>query len=436
MWYRPSFTAGVAVRNPAAVLTTTAVMTHQLLAGLLFSSLSLTACVAPGGDDPGLDGDGSGSGSGSATPKPWAPIPLLDDTSGSRNVYHQGNDLVSGIYFESPTKGFIVSQGSGETSGRGGAVFASSGRAVTSVLFSGDGTGINLVGAVDFTGIAKTTDGYIAMSYANDVILSRNGGASFSIEKNGNLGGVEPILGYRVTATGTTLVRETGVVDTASSAPSPSTQYTDTWAPNATQRIPSTIPAEQCQDGPLGAGSPVLPASVYIGADRMFIAYTANANFDPEVCISTDGGMSFYSHSLGAPASTDSFIPTGVTFTSSTNGIAWLGTRASGHYVKRTTTGGSTWTDAQLPGELAAHDIELQAAHFLANGMNGWLVGYDYSSSKALALATADGGATWTFVDGVANAVADAGGDKLYSVFALDTENVWIGGARGLVLRK
>jgi hypothetical protein len=37
-------------------------------------------------------------------------------------------------------------------------------------------------------------------------------------------------------------------------------------------------------------------------------------------------------------------------------------------------------------------------------------------------------------VPGVGEAVAAAGGDKLYSVFALDGDHVWIGGERGLLM--
>lgn len=123
-----------------------------------------------------------------------------------------------------------------------------------------------------------------------------------------------------------------------------------------------------------------------------------------------------------------------MTFTSATTGIAWFAAPTAGAYIKRTTDGGATWTDIALPADIASHAIQLPAAHFLADGMHGWLAGYDATASSALLLETVDGGSTWRTVPGVAQAVAAAGGDKLYSVFALDPSNIWIGGARGLLM--
>jgi hypothetical protein len=71
---------------------------------------------------------------------------------------------------------------------------------------------------------------------------------------------------------------------------------------------------------------------------------------------------------------------------------------------------------------------------FAADGLHGWLAGFDYGPGKAFAIATADGGATWTAVDGIAAAVDQAGGTKLYAGFALDAKHVWFGGDAGVLI--
>jgi hypothetical protein len=390
-------------------------MRYELLATVL--------CVGCTMETPGGGDDDGGGGGG------WTAMPLVDDMSNpNRGVYHQGNDRVTGIYFESADKGFIVSQGMGETAGRGGAVFKASGTSVDKVLFSGDGTGLSLSGSIDFVGLEKTPTGYLALAYANDVITSRDGGATFTIEKNGNLAGIEPVIGYKVSASGTTLVRKTGVVTTSTSAPGTSASYTDVWAPNAVPSIPAQVPATMCKGGPLGTGVPTTRDSVYVSSDRNFIAYTSNpGTFEPQICISTDGGRSFTPRKLTIPEAADDYPPTGVTFTSATNGITWFASSVAGTYLKRTTDGGSTWTDVALPASIASHSMQLPAGFFAPDGQHGWLAGYDLTASASLLLATTDGGATWSTVDVGAD-------DKLFSGFALDATHVWLGGEHGLVL--
>src|SRR5436309_6934249 len=77
-------------------------------------------------------------------------------------------------------------------------------------------------------------------------------GGPFKVEKNG-MGdhlGIEFALAYRVTATGTTFVRDTGVVTTSGTAPGPDTVYTDVWAPNAVPPIPETHSARRVPGRP------------------------------------------------------------------------------------------------------------------------------------------------------------------------------------------
>ena len=345
---------------------------------------------------------------------------------------------MSGIHYESPTKGFIVTQGAGETFSKGGAVFQATGEAVTNVAFSGNETGIRLLGTINWIGLEPSPSGYVAMAYAADVIQSKDGGASFQIEGNSTSDrfGIEHVLAYRVSPTGTTMVRKTGVVTVSTGAPGPGASYEDVWAPNASSPTPNPVPDDMCQGGPLGTGAPTTRYSVHVSPDRNFLAYTSNPDHQPEICISTDGGRSFYPRSLDVPESAIDFPATGVVFTSATTGITWFAqpTADGGNYIKRTTDGGATWSAIALPAEVANKSIDLPAGFFAPDGQHGWLAGFDYDDTAALLLATSDGGVTWRVVPEVASAVEAAGGDKLFTGFALDADHVWIGGARGLLM--
>jgi hypothetical protein len=392
------------------------------------SLASMAACVAADGGG----GDGGGGGGGG-----WTAMPLLDEVlSPDRTIYRKGNDLVSGIYYESATRGVIVSQGADGTFSHGGAVFEATGSAVTSIAFGGDNTGLRLIGGIDFIGLEHTPSGYVAMAYASDVIASRDGGATFQIQHNGSADrfGIEAVLAYQLSSSGTTLVRKSGVVTVSSGTPGPDASYEDIWAPNATAPIPDPVPASQCQGAPLGTGRPTTRYSVHVSADREVIAYTSNPDHQPELCLSSDGGRSFFPHVLDVPASATDFTPTGVVFTSRMVGLTWFAQPSAGVYVKRTDDGGVTWRDVALPSEIAAGELELPAGFFAPDGQHGWLAGFDHAARRALLLVTSDGGATWAKVPGIGDAVDAAGGDKLYSGFALDAAHVWIGGSHGVVM--
>jgi hypothetical protein len=369
------------------------------------------------------DGGGGGGGGGGG----WKAMPLLDDGSVTRS----DNDLVTGIYFASPDDGYVVTQGDMGSFGEGGAVFKASASEVTSLAFSGKDGGPSEEGGVDFVGVDPTPGGIVAFAYSADVVASTDHGATFTIVKDGNLAGIEPVLALRQSASGTTIVRDTGVVSTAPSAPGPSAVFTDVWAPNGDPPTPNPVPADMCQGGPLGTGAPVTRSSVYVSSDRQTIAYTSAPSFDPQICISHDGGSSFYPVTLTVPSGSEDYPPTGILFANATTAITWQASQSTdgNAYIQRSTDGGMTWTSVALPGEIASHAIELPGGFFAPDGMHGWLVGYDHDSSGALALTTSDGGATW------ATESVDSE-HKLYSGFALDATHVWIGGEAGTLLAR
>lgn len=389
------------------------------------------ASDGPGSDaGAGTDGGGGGGGGG------WTALPLIDDTSSDPTVAHRGNDLVTGIYFESPDKGLIVTRQDGLFNGRGGAVFKADRSAVTSIAFSGDDTaarpGARHTGAIGFVGLERTATGYIAIAYANETIASDDGGATFTLRPNASSDrfGIESVLAYQATATGTTIVRDTGIVSVSDGPPGPEAIYQDVWAPY----FDPNLPEAQCQAGPRASNATTPRTSAYVSSDRQFLAYTSNPLFHPEICISTDGGAAFFPHPLEVPSAATHLTPTGVTFTSPTTGIAWFASNTAGAYIKRTSDGGTTWADIALPREVGSDAIELPAGFFAPDGQHGWLAGFDYTTRAALVITTADGGATWSRVTGVADAVAAAHGDKLRSGFALDATHVWLGGDHGVVI--
>ncbi|MEO6774515.1 MAG: hypothetical protein ABI467_16100 [Kofleriaceae bacterium] len=371
-----------------------------------------------GGDDDGSGGS-TGSGGGGSTSNGWTAIPLVNDG----NTQRVDNDLVSGIMMTAADKGYVVTQGAGESFSDGGAVFTLDGSTVA-LAFSGKNGGPSLLGTIDFTGLEQTPTGVVAMAYSADVVRADSAG-HFAVEKNGNLAGIEPVIGYRETAAGVTLVRDTGVVSTSTQASGPTATFTDVWAPDAAQPIPAELPANECQGGPLGAGAPVMRSSAYIG--NGMIAYTAAPSFDPQVCISKDGGTSFYPSILTVADDASENAPSGVLFSSAMNGITYWGSATAKPYIQHTSDGGTTWTNAALPAAVASHGLELDGAFFAPDGQHGWVVGFDHDGNHALGLSTADGGATWAQVIGLGDA-------KLYSGFALDATHVWIGGDNGTLL--
>lgn len=405
-----------------------------------------------GGNPPGQGGSGAGDasgagdqggsgGGGAPADSGWQIVPIIDDESDPENiVYHSGNTLVTGIHFASLDDGYLVSAGDNGTFTDGGAVFRAARSEVTEVLFSGDETGTCLLGTVDFQGIVATDSGYMAMAHACDIISSKDDGESFGVERIavGEAFGIEDVIGYRQIEGGATIVRDTGVVSVTENTPGPNAIWDDVWAPRANPPIPDPVPAEQCQDGPNSNNVPSNAQAVYVAPDAQFIAYTASPEDDPQVCISTDGGVTFFPSRLsGVAEDVLVFAPTGVLFTSATDGIVWHASDLypGAAYIYRTTDAGETWTKVELPSSVADKSIELRQAFFAPDGQHGWIVGYNYDNSIALMIRTTDGGATWDATSGdLAAKVSEAGGGKLSTGFALDENNIWVGGEYGVFL--
>jgi hypothetical protein len=151
------------------------------------------------------------------------------------------------------------------------------------------------------------------------------------------------------------------------------------------------------------------------------------------VCISTDGGRLYY-HVPFAELSGD-LGPLGVTCISENRCFAYGGLdyEAESVYVYFTHDAqkavSSSWTRASLPS--LRENTRFRGMAFTPDGLKGWLVGADGSSSPLL-MTSSDGGASWT--DSTSFIRDIAAGIRLHTVYAFDENHIWIGGENGLLL--
>lgn len=388
----------------------------------------------------GMSTSSSGAGGSMAGPPGWTPVALLDDNTDPNNmVFRSGNDLVTGIYFASLDDGWVTTQGSQQTFQNGGAIFKAKQKQVSSLLFSGNRNGLCLLGTIGFQGLSKTKDGFIALGYACDVIASHDGGKTFDIQHAaaGDQHGIEQVLAVRTRASDTVMIADTGYVSVTQGVPGPNAVWMDTWAPQANPPTPNPVPADQCQGGPQ-SGLPKEATNVYVSQDGNTMAYTSSPNFDPQICVSTDGGKSFFPKLLpNVPMEAQDFAPSGVVFADAKTAITfWANNIYPGkQYIYRSTDAGQTWSSVAVPADVAMKAIEMRSAFFAPDGQHGWIVGYDYDASIALLLRTTDGGATWKTVSSdLAAKVSMMGGGKLHTGFALDASHIWVGGDYGVLM--
>jgi hypothetical protein len=437
-----------------------------VLIGALAGCASKNATNAPssggsGGSNPGPGGGGSG-GSGAGTTSTtattsstnstttssstagtgWTVVPLIDDTTNpSHMVFRSDSDLVTGIYFRTIDDGWVVTTGSQQSFQDGGAIFKAKQKQITKVLFSGQDGGGCVLGTLNFYGVDPTPNGgVVAFSEACNHIASHDNGQTFTLEalQSNDAHGIESTLALRELTNGSVLVGETGYVDTTPGLPGPNALWTTTWAPEANPPTPNPVPTAQCQGRPQG-WLPATRSPVYVSPDGKFMAYTASPDHDAQVCVSTDGGKSFFPHVLPLTNSdVADFQPLGVMFANATTGIVHWGQSAypGEAYIYRTTDSGQTWNKVALPSDIAGKGIELTNAFFAPDGMHGWIVGYDYDASVPLLISTSDAGATWKHNSGdlVAKVATTIGTGKLYAGFALDANHIWVGGDYGLLL--
>ncbi len=374
----------------------------------------LTGCSALSGEDNG-----------------WTAMPLLDDNSNPDDPgWHEGRSLVTGVRFTSLDEGVVVV--AADNGGMvGGAVFGARADEITDIRLTGRES-VCSTGASSFHGLVGTPDGMVALTEACALVASHDGGRSFTATRMGGGGdtqGIEKALALRVTAAGSVLVRDTGVVSRSATEPGEAAIWEDVWAPDAIPPTPSPVPADQCQDGPVSGQVPVEPQAAYIGPDGTFIAYVADPEGEPpQICISHDGGRSFRPSQLDVGPQV---APIGVHFISEQVGLTWYSNTfsAADTYLRRTTDCGNSWFEVPVPTELAGVRLNLRHVFFAPDNTTGWLVGYNLDVREPLLLKTRDGGASFEVLHGgLADALPDV---RLHTGFALDADHIWVGGEQG-----
>jgi hypothetical protein len=414
----------------------------QIKTGLMFLALATAgACTMPveGDDEPSMDGDdpadgdgpsdddgdGDGDGDGNGTSGGWKQVDLDPGTTA-----RDGNDLIVGMIFTSPTEGIVVTQGANQSAQDGSSIQKIAGDTAT-VLFDGQDSALDGINNVDMFGISKGPQGYIAYATGGEMMKSADG-ETFTLLDSGGDFGQEAVLAVTQSASGITMVRDTGAVDITSDAYNSDASWTKIWAPTHLPSVPVVVPADQCQSGPEGTGRPQRASNVYVSPDRGFIAYpTGDDDGIMVLCTSTDGGRSFYPQAMPLPESSEALKVPGVLFTSATTGFVFGG-GGQEPYVLRTTDKGETFSPMTLPSSLVK--AELNGGYFMPDGMHGWIAGFDFTKLQAFAIETTDGGTTWTNVSGVGTAVDRASGSKLYTVYSPDGETLWLGGDRGVLI--
>jgi hypothetical protein len=382
----------------------------------LFLVVSGAACSSSSGDD----GGGSNSGGWKTIDLPTAHI----------------DDEVDAIYYASASSG-VIGTVAGEQSSNG-AIFSTTATSVTGTAFDGNvsPSAGGLLGGLDFWGFVTTASGaLVAVTNAGDLVSAPSPTGTWTDVKNGTgENGTQP-AGFYIGASFSLMGNDGNGFAKANGPASPTVTWTDLFDPGSSPTVPNPIPADQCQDAiklPDSFRSGI--GEVAFSADGNTIAYTTYSDADtfPQICISKDGGQTFHpTEFTGKPQG----APSGVIFpkpSAPSTIIAYSGdlVNQDGNYIMRSTDTGATFTPVTLP---ITGEMQLYGAFFLADGMTGWLVGYEDATSAGLALTTTDGGATWKKD---ASVTAATSGIKLHSVFALDATHVWLGGENGTFIAK
>jgi hypothetical protein len=358
---------------------------------------------------------------------------LPQEPTEAGTVDHATWDWVTDIRFSSPSAGIVSTfTFANPASDQGGALFAVNGGAV-SILASGTVLGDGNTNGGGFFGVYPAGQTIVStMDSIERLVISTNGGSSFSLAQSGNgfyNSGRQPALAYAADTNGHWWAADNFDIYTAASAPGSSTTTWTIVTPDTTVcDPPSTYNGD-----PKGGGGTGM--NMHVSSDGKTIVYPQSTT---AVCVSTNGAQS-WTKVTPTPAPASPPDTRNIYFIDDMHGLFYGGDDIAGDttFVYTTSDGGSNWTPSTLPAQGAQDVHALFSAFFAPDGQNGWIVGkqsIDATSPPPLLWKSTDGGKTWTDITTssfTGSPIDPSGFSPLTVGFALDANDIWVGGHDG-----
>jgi hypothetical protein len=383
----------------------------------------------------GSGASGAGGAGGWAGPgHGWTRLHLLDGTDG---ISHATTDLVRSIWCASLDRCLAVTEGADFEAGN---VYAARHDAVVALLFEGHGVSEG----VAFLGVAPAAGGVVARINRAEPLVRALGDfmlpSAWSVTDPGDLwnldGALVAQMWFQAGESGSCLAVNDTVL-TANQPPSPDAVWAPVWSPPT---VPSNFFSLSLQDELLCLSGPTMArgASGYISDDLQLQAFPAGNSLDDDhagACVSSDGGELFRYAPLpdgevasGGPRGMRCNDPAHCWLIGedASNGVAYI-------YYSTGVIGGAPGSEL---GWVRADVIEggqrvLEDISFAPDNLHGFVVGTE-APGRGLLIASDDGGKTWS--ENLVAAEPDFQGAALLSVFALDADDVWVGGRDGLLM--
>lgn len=378
----------------------------------------------------GADGGAAGSGGAPGPGHGWTKLTLLDGDDG---ISHSTTDLVNAIWCAALDRCVLATAGDAFEAGN---LYAATYEAVTAIVVEGSSIASDLA----FIGLSPLPSGLVArVDRPQPLVLSTEdftSPAGWAAIDPGDLGSFEaafnPQMWLQTSPAGSQLALRNAVL-LSSSAPGAGAVWVPSWAPPG---VPSNFVDLLIADPMLCTVAPTLgwgPVG-WVSDDLQTTAFAVGNGLDdayPGACVSTDGAATFRYAPL--PAGEVTFGgPRGLRCNDAEH--CWLfgddsvTQPAYVYSLEGSLAGTLTWKRANIP---AGPERQLRDLYFAPDNLRGWAVGTE-APGRGLLLASEDGGLTWS--DNLVAGVAAFEGAALLSVFALDAQNIWVGGERGLVM--
>lgn len=383
------------------------------------------------GGDPG-PGPGAGGSGGNPVEGGWTQLVLLE----GEDSFHDQDDITA-IYFSDLDTGLVGTNASDVS-----ALYKATATEITAFAVP-EPTFTDPPGALgDFgvLGIAPTSAGIsVWMDTSGALLTSDDDFETFALESTGLEYGIAPMTALLEGPDGYVALVGTGVVATSSEAPAPGVEWEETWAPDGIPTTPSPFPEDGCAYGPRTRYIENLYQTGSMSPDGQTVIYVGNSQEsggEHVVCVSSDGGVFFDPHVIEVGEEASAIGPSVARMISDTVGFVATSDFSSGEggtaSIWKTDDAGETWTKTTIPAEVNEAVAEIASIFFAPGGQVGYAVGQFGAADGPLLLKTTDGGDTWVEPSGVneLRAALEAAGTfgRLYTGFALDEDNIWVGG--------